>query len=117
VGFHLFGFSVLALSFAAIILINTFSKESRTRLNGCTWPSVLTVLRIEEDERLLKSAVKWIKLMRRAKRVKRRFLLYAGEGEGMEEGEREDEKVREQEQRRAHIGAVQRCMQSLQRQW
>jgi hypothetical protein len=120
---HLLGFSVLALAFVAILLINIFSNGSRTRLNGCTWPSILTVLRIEEDERLLKRALKWIRLMRRAKRVKRRFLLDTAEGEGEEErekdgeGERGVEKQREVEERAACVDAVQRCMQSLQRQW
>lgn len=132
-------------------------------MNGCAWPSVLTVLKIEEDERLLKSAVRWIKSMRRAKRVKRRFLLCSAEveeeeereeeegeegekvvereeeegekveeeereeGEKVEEGEREEErekkrkKEEERERRKeelaACLDAVQRCVQSLQKQW
>ena len=110
--FHLFGFSVLAVTFAAIIATTIFYKGERTRLNGCTWPSALTVLRIEEDERLLRSALRWIRVMKRAKRVKRRFLLHAVEGDREEEreGEREGEGV-------TRVDAVQRCMQSLQRQW
>jgi hypothetical protein len=111
--FHLFGFSVLAVTFAAIIATTIFYKGERTRLNGCTWPSALTVLRIEEDERLLRSALRWIRVIKRAKRVKRRFLLHAAEGDREEEREGE----REGEEDVTRVDAVQRCMQSLQRQW
>ena len=132
--FHLFGFSVIALTFGSLALIKTVFRGTRAHLNGCAWPSVLTIRRIEEDECLLRKAVRWIKLIKRAKRVKRRYLLSTGEGEwsgereeereGVEEeewdGERERKREREEGRERkdgARIDAVQRWIQALQGQW